>query len=499
MEHRPPQGTFAAIDLGSNSFHMLIARVVDGEITPVDRLREWVQLGAGLDEKNRLRPEAERRALACLQRFGQRLQDHPASAVRAVGTNALRKARNAEGFLDRARQALGHPIKIIPGSEEARLIYLGVAHSFYDDAHRRLIVDIGGGSTECILGTGYDVERTASLYMGCVSFTEAYFPGGKIRPQRMKKAVIAARLEMQNIERDFLDRPWSRAIGASGTILAIEEVLRRAGWTDRGVSREGLEKLREALLAAGQAEQVRLPGLRADRAAVLPGGVAILLAIFESLGLEEMLTSHGALREGLLYDLVGRLSDEDVRERTIERFMERYRVDREQAGRVDRTAQDLLGQVLEAWQLDEAYARRNLRWAASLHEIGLAVSHSGFHKHGAYLVAHSDMAGFSLGGQQTLSTLIRGHRRKLTPAIFEPLQPSRAQRALRLCLLLRLAVLLNRSRTSRPLPPIRLKVRKKGLRLAFPEGWLEGHPLVQADLEQEVRAWAALDLHLEYR
>ena len=499
MEKKALPGTYAAIDLGSNSFHMLIARVVDGEITPVDRLREWVQLGAGLDEKNRLRPEAESRALACLERFGQRLQDHPASAVRAVGTNALRKARNSASFLARARLALGHPIKIIPGSEEARLIYLGVARSFFDDSHRRLIVDIGGGSTECILGTGYEVERTASLYMGCVSFTETYFAGGKIRPQRMKKAVIAARLEMQNIERDYLARPWSRAVGASGTILAIEEVLRRAGWTDRGINREGLFRLRDALLAAGQVEQLRLPGLRADRAVVLPGGVAILLAIFESLGLEEMLTSHGALREGLLYDLVGRLGDEDVRERTIERFMERYRVDREQAERVDRTAQGLLGQVLEVWQLDAAYARRNLRWAACLHEIGLAVSHSGFHKHGAYLVANSDMAGFSLGGQQTLSALIRGHRRKLTPAIFESLQPARARRAFRLCLLLRLAVLLNRSRTSRPLPTIRLKARKKGVRLTFPEGWLEEHPLVQADLEQEARAWATMGLQLECR
>ena len=492
-------GNLAAIDLGSNSFHMLIARVVDGQIRPVDRLREWVQLAAGLDENNALSEQAQERAIAALERFGQRLRDLPPSAVRAVGTNTLRKARNAKEFLRRARKALGHPIKIIPGSEEARLIYVGVAHSFFEDRRRRLVIDIGGGSTECILGAGFTAERAASLYMGCVSYTAEFFPGGKIRPQRFKRAEVAARLEMQNIEQEFLGAGWERSVGASGTILAIEEVLRTAGWTDRGIDRAGLRGLRKELVAAGSTHALALPGLRADRARVLPGGLAILTAIFDSLGIEELRVSSGALREGLLHDLLGRIQDEDVREETIRRLTARYHVDEDQAARVERTALSLLEPSLAAWNLEREHSERYLRWGARLHEIGLAISHSGFHKHGAYLVANSDLPGFSLGGKQNLAALIRGHRRKLSPAIFEALQPSRAERAIKLCLLLRLAVLLNRSRSPRSLPEVSLRVKKRSLGLTFPEGWLEDQPLVTEDLEREARYVEALGFKLPFR
>ncbi len=480
----PPQ-VLAAVDLGSNSFHMLIARVVHGELHILDRMRETVRLAAGLDEEKRITPAARERALACLERFGQRIADLPEQAVRAVGTNTLRRARNARGFLRKGARALGHPIEVLPGREEARLIYLGVAHDLSDDAGRRLVVDIGGGSTECIVGERFEPLLADSLHMGCVSFSETYFSGGATDRERFRQAEIAARLELQSIERSYRAEGWDEAVGSSGTINSVAEILRLNGWSKGGISRAGLRRLRKILVAAGHVGRLELPGLAPDRAPVLPGGVAILIALFDSLGVEHLRTSSFALREGLLYDLLGRIRHEDVRDRTIRRFGEVYHVDQEQAARVERTALKLLEQAAADWDLDQEEGRSFLAWAARLHEIGLAIRYSGYHKHGAYLVDHSDMPGFSQEDQALLATLVRTHRRKLSKGLFREPPSFRTRLALRLAVLLRLAVVLNHSRRPDAVPSLRTRANGNTLELTFPEGWLDDQRLVRTDLEAE--------------
>ncbi len=478
----------AAIDLGSNSFHMVIARV-DRELRLVDRVRERVQLAAGLGPDKRLTDDAQERALACLERMGQRVRSIPPHRVRAVGTNTLRKAKNSRAFLERARAALGHPIEVVSGLEEARLIYLGVSHTLPSDTGRNLVVDIGGGSTECILGERFEVVDADSLHMGCVSYSQRFFPGGELKKRYMRRAEIAARTELQTLERRFRGLGWDTCVGASGTIGAITEVMRANGWTERGITPGGLHKLRKAVLSAGTLQALQLPGLKPERAPVLPGGLAILLAVFETLGIEGMAFSTGALREGVLYDLIGRISHEDVRDRTIGRFLDRFRVDLEQAARVERTAVALWEQARSPWGLEDDVCRQALVWSARLHEVGLVVNYTSYHKHGAYLVRHSFMPGFSNEGQQVLAALVRSHRRKLIPQDVPDLAPLGHQRILRLVLLLRLAVLLNRSRQPGLLPPLELRLPKaERLELTFPPGWLEAHPLTQADLEAEVNA-----------
>lgn len=498
MPQRSLPSTVAAVDLGSNSFHLVVARLVHGRLDVVDRLREPVRLAAGLDEDGRLDEDAKERALACLARFGQRLQDLPAGTVRAVGTNTLRRAREAGDFHQRAHEALGHPIEIISGSEEARLVYLGVAQDTHDDSSRRLVIDIGGGSTELVIGEGYDPIEANSLYMGCVSYSRSFFPTGKLTPKAFERAVLAARMELEPIERRYRELSWEKAIGSSGTALAIAAILQGQGWSKRGITREGLIALRQELLSCRRMDELRLPGLSANRAPVLPGGLAILIAAFEALGIDEMATSTWALREGLLHDLLGRFGEDDARDRTVEGFARRYHVDLAQADRVERTAASFLAQVSDSWSLDDELAGKLLGWAARLHEIGLTIAHAGYHRHGAYLVENSEMPGFARGDQALLAALIGRHRRKLVREELPPAPPGLKNKAvLRVLVLLRLAVLLNRSRSHEPLPLFRLEARKAWLALRFPEGWLDERPLTRADLEEEAERLAAVGIELE--
>ena len=462
--------TIAALDLGSNSFHLVVARVVGGIPQVVDRLRERVVLAAGLDKHDQLKPAAQDRALACLERFGQRLRTFEPDEVRAVGTNALRKAANAQAFLRRAQTALGHPVEIISGHEEARLIYLGVAHDVADDGGRRLVVDIGGGSTECIVGERFETHQVDSLFMGCVATTLAYFKDGELRKSAFEEARMAARLEIEPIERRYRALAWQQALGASGTILSIEEVLRENGWSRGGITAKGLERLRDALLRFRRVKDVRIKGLKDERAEVLPGGLAILTALFEGFGIQRMEVSQGALREGLLYDMLGRIRREDVREQTIALFVERYHVDAEHVAAVERTALALLEQVDRAWGLGGEDHRRLLVWAARLHEIGVTLSYTGYHKHGAYLVANSDMRGFSREDQQRLAALIRNHRRRITDEHLDSLSDDVRKATLRLVLLLRLAVRLNRARSARATLLPRLTARDRGAAARLPGG-----------------------------
>ena len=498
MPEKAPPETVAAVDLGSNSFHLVVARRVEDDLQILDRSRERVALAEGLDEKKRLSDEAQARALECLSRFGERLRGMPRDAVRAVGTSSLRVARNAHVFLDRANAALGHPVEIIPGAEEARLIYLGVAHDVSGNGHLRLVVDIGGGSTECILGRRFDARRTDSLHMGCVHWSLRFFPDGTLSEAAMNRAVIAARLEVRSLEPAYRAAGWEESLGSSGTIVNVETILRENGWSEGGITDKGLRRLRKAIASAGHVDHLDLPGLQPDRVHVIAGGVAILTALFEGLGIERMRASQGALREGVLYDLLGRIRHEDVRFRTIRSLAERFDVDREQGERVRATAHDLFVQVAKDWDLSDEDDDRMLGWAARLHEIGLAISYSGHHKHGAYLVENSQMPGFSREDQLALASLIGSHRRKPTTERMEALPPALQKKTLRLCLLLRLAVLLNRGRNADAAPRIVMDVGKSSYALRFPAGWLEANPLLRADLEEEGRQLRAIGLEIAF-
>jgi exopolyphosphatase/guanosine-5'-triphosphate,3'-diphosphate pyrophosphatase len=488
----------AAVDLGSNSFHMIVARLEDGTVHIVDRLRERVRLAAGFDDERNLSDEARDRALHCLERFGQRIGHMPPGSVRAVGTNTLRQATNGADLLERAREALGHPIEIIAGREEARLIYLGMAHTMAGAGERRLVIDIGGGSTECIVGQGFDVLAADSLFMGCVSYSLRFFPDGAITTEGFRQARLAAQLELESVVPAYRRLGWQSAVGCSGTAHAVHQIGRANGWSTTGVTLKSLKKLRKALVTAGRVEALSIPGLKEDRRPVIAGGTAILEAVCQALQVESVEPSPGALREGLLYDLVKRLRHEDVRERTIRWFCDHYGVDTDHGARVEATALRLLDQVAGPWDLGHGWSARLLSWAARLFEIGLTVSHTGYQKHGAYIVTHADMAGFSRDDQTALAALIRSHRRKLSPSLFAPLTAGQAQRVTRLSVLFRLAFRLNRSRVLEALPPVKATAKDKRLQLTFPAGWLATQSLAQAGLEQEAGSLRALGYELSW-
>ena len=475
--------TIAAVDLGSNSFHLVVAHPQDGHPKVVDRLREVIRLAAGFDAQNRLSEDVCDNALRCLDRFGQRIRHLPPGAVRAVGTNALRKARNAASFLPRAETALGHHIDIVSGYEEARLIYLGVSHGLQDDAELRLVIDIGGGSTEVITGRRFEPEIVESLHIGSVSMSVTQFRDGTIDTRRMRAAEILARQEFEPIEEAVSHAGWQSAIGASGTMESVAAVLAHNGWAKDGITRDGLHRLRAAMIAAGHVDRLGDLGVPAERRPIFPGGVAIALGAFEELRIERMRVSDRALREGLLYDLMGRIEQEDVRERTVEHLMQRFGVDRSQVTRVRANVVSLLAEVADDWGLAAEGDALLLEWAAALHEIGNTVSHSQYHKHGAYLLQHLDMPGFARGDQDRLAVLVRAHRRKIPVEEFAVLP--QADSLLRLALLLRLAVVLHRARGASSPPEVHLKVEERSLKLSFPKGWLDAHPLTSADLAQE--------------
>jgi len=485
--------TLGAVDLGSNSFHLAIARVVDDQVYPLDSLKETVRLGSGLTADKELDALAQERALATLKRFSERLAGMPREAVRVVGTNALRVARNATAFLRRAESTLGFPIEVIPGREEARLIYLGVVHSLPLADHNRLVVDIGGGSTECIIGYKLRPKAIESLYMGCVSFTARFFPEGRIDKKSLKQAQFAAREQVQGIAARFEKTGWREAVGSSGTARSIAEVLVRNGLAARGINAAGLEWLRERLVEAGDFRKLSIPGLRDDRVPVVAGGVAIMSGVFDELGLTEMTVAEGALRDGVLWDLLGRVHHRDIREVTVEQFARRYHVDMAQAQRVGALAHDLLRQ-LDAKTLELTPLIDFLDWATRLHEIGISIAQGAYHKHSAYILANADMPGFSRQEQGWLSNLVLAQRGKLSKmrAAFDD-DPRLA--ALAFCL--RVAVIFHRSRRSLKLPRIEAARKARGLRLAVDPGWLEHNSLVALALDAERDQWASVGIALE--
>ena len=493
-----PIESYAAVDLGSNSFHMIVANWVDGHLQIIDRMKEMVRLASGLNDRQELSRESMQQAVECLQRFGQRIREIPQLNVRAVGTNTLRQARNSHVFMAQAHQALGHPIEIIAGREEARLIYSGIAHSLYDEINQRLVIDIGGGSTELIIGRGFETIFTESLYMGCVNMGQRFFEDGKIRAKKMRKAILFAMQELESIEIAYKKTGWDYALGSSGTITSIRDVVQAQGWCDSGITVAALERLCQELIAIGDSEWIDFIGLSERRKPVFASGVAVLCGIFEALSLDKIAVSEGALREGLLYDLIGRVHDEDIRDKTIVAMAQRYGVELEQSNRVKETAENFFHQVKNDWELDERDDLKLLIWGALIHEIGLSVAHNQYHRHGAYLTANADLAGFSRQDQMKLAMLVRSHRRKFPldefGSIVEPMQSS----IIRLCILLRLSVVLHRSRSNNRLPDIQASVNKNRIALRFPESWLNQHPLTLMDLAAEQNFLQTADIKLSF-
>ncbi|MEH6581768.1 MAG: exopolyphosphatase [Halioglobus sp.] len=482
-ESLPESSLLAALDLGSNSFHLIIARVEHGEIRPIETLAEKVQLGAGIKD-GILDEEAIERGLACLSRFAQMLESLDIDRVRAVGTHALRIARNRRQFNTQAKQLLGVPIEVIYGREEARLVYLGVAHTLADDAQSRLVVDIGGGSTEFIIGEKFEPRLLESLKMGCVSYNKAYFNDGLISKDRYRRAREKAMVEISSIRRHFHSGNWEECVGSSGTLQAIEELLIQQEWSDGGISREGLLKLEQKLLSYENMAEIDLPGLAEARRNVIVSGVAITSALFHTLGISHMRTSKGALREGVLYDLLGRLTHEDVRERTVNALMQRYSVDGDIAAAVERRARVFYTATRKSWNLD-SNDWDLLHWVARSHEIGMAISHKHYNRHSAYLLRNADLPGFSQDEQEQLALLAKGQRGKINDSLFAGEAEQDRTRLIQLVSIIRLAALFKYVEKLEQLPEFTIQASQDSLLLGFPDNWLEEHPLTASELESE--------------
>jgi exopolyphosphatase/guanosine-5'-triphosphate,3'-diphosphate pyrophosphatase len=486
----------AAVDLGSNSFHMIVGEMRHGQLAIIDRIKETVRLAEGLSAKGDLSADARQRALDCLSRFGERLRDMRAGSVRAAGTSTIRRAREDSSFRAEAEALLGHPIEVISGFEEARLVYTGVMHSLPPTDGMRLVTDIGGGSTEVILGQGATPNALESLHMGCVSMTERFFAGGVLARERFNSARMAARLELRPVKAFFRGATGIEAIGTSGTILSTENVARELGLSEIGITLDSIETLIDRVLTFDNISELSLKGLSDRRAQVWPGGLSILAELFTALRIDEMRISDGAVREGLLYDLLGRLQQEDARERTVRAMASRYQVDEEQASRVSSTAADIHTQCAETWNLEQDITGKILGWASRLHEIGLDISHDGYQRHGAYIAEHADMPGFPRAEQRFLALLIGGQRHQIDTGRLIVLPESWRETGLRLVILLRLAVLLNRSRNNVELPTVVASATGKRLSVSFDKTWLADNPLTVADLEREKEFLDKVDYEL---
>ena len=498
MPNKPPE-IVAAVDLGSNSFHMIVCSLSNGKLQTIDRLREMVRLASGLDANNVLDEGTQNRALACLERFGQRIRDFPHDSVRIVGTNTLRTAKNAGQFLIKAEQALNHPIHIISGIEEARLIYLGVAYSLSSNLNLRLVMDIGGGSTEYIIGTGDTPKEKESLHMGCVSVSNTFFKEGHLSKNAFNQATLFAEQKLEPFQRKFQSKNWDEAIGASGSLRSIAKVLQTKGWSNNGITWQGLEKLVAHLNRCDHIDELNLPELDPERLPVFAGGVAIVYATFKSLGIGQMTVSDGALREGLIQDLLGRIYNHDMRSETVQSVADRYHTDKKHAARIKQTIAVILKQLSDeyCWANDENCVQF-LNWAADLHEIGIDIAHSQYHKHGAYIIETGDLAGFSNQDQILLASIIRSHRRKFSLPLFTELPSPWNAYGPNLAIILRLAVLLHRNRNEHELPDFKIAIIKSRIHLTFPIAWLSQSPLTHADLIQEADYLKSAGLKLEF-
>jgi exopolyphosphatase/guanosine-5'-triphosphate,3'-diphosphate pyrophosphatase len=497
-----PADLVAAVDLGSNSFRMLVAQAVNTpsgtQLRPIDTLRETVRLAAGLTENKLLGNDAYQRGLIAIRRFGERIRGFDPANVRAVATNTLRVAKNSQQFIEDAQTALGFPIEVIAGVEEARLIYIGAAHEVPAAQGNRLVVDIGGGSTEFIIGKGYEPKLMESLYIGCVSHSMRFFPKGNIDGHAFKEAELAARREIQVISGAYLKSGWKQVIGSSGTARALAELISQNDFNGHSdglsmgrvtggsglITRDGLRALKKQLLKYEHVSQVELLGLKDDRRSVWPGGLAIMLAVFDELAIESMEVTDAALRVGVLYDLLGRSQHSDMRYVTVEQFMQRYAADREQATRVGKLAADFLDQLPKPDVENRSDNIALLQWAANLHEIGLSISHNGYHKHSAYIAGNADMPGFSKNDQARLAALLIGHAGKLGK-----LASNASFNDWRMLFCLRLAQVLCRGRNDNDLPKVKVSEHGGSYLVSLSKEWTDEHPLTEFSLQKEAAEW----------
>ena len=492
----------AAVDLGSNSFRMLVAQVINTpsgtQLRPIDTLRETVRLAAGLTDNKLLGNDAYQRGLSAIRRFGERIRGFDPSKVRAVATNTLRVAKNAQNFVNDAQDALGFPIEVIAGVEEARLIYIGAAHEVSAVQGNRLVVDIGGGSTELIVGKGYEPKLMESLYIGCVSHSMRFFPKGNIDAHAFKEAELAARREIQVIAGNYLKSGWKQVIGSSGTARALADIIAENNFNGQGdgltmgrvntgsglITREGLRAMKKHLLKYEHVNDIQLSVLKDERRGVWPGGLAIMLAVFDELGIESMEVTDAALRVGVLYDLLGRSQHHDMRYVTVEQFMQRYSVDRDQATRVGNLAAEFLDQLPKPDTESRAENIALLQWAANLHEIGLSISHNGYHKHSAYIAGNADMPGFSKNDQARLAALLIGHTGKLGKLATNP-----GFQDWRMLFCLRLAQVLCRGRSDANLPKVKVSDDDGSYLVSLSREWADAHPLTEFSLQKEAAEW----------
>ena len=488
----------AAVDLGSNSFHMKVARVQQGQLHVIDTIKEMVRLGAGITSKHSIDQATTNRAIACLQRFGQRLGSMQANHVRVVGTNALRRADRCDDFLQAAEEALGHPIEIISGMEEARLIYVGVSHCLPTQNQKTLVIDIGGGSTELIIGEGHTPLLMESLHMGCLAMSNRFFADGKLSEIQFKKAAISAHLELEPIAHKYRNLGWEQAIGSSGTVRSINEYITSLGLPNNNITVDSLYAVRDNLFQVAHVDKIDAINLPAERGPVFPGGLSVLIAIFEALHIKQLQSSECALREGILHELTGNDGHHDIRTQTIANISQRYNVDRHYTARIEASCQNFYAQVADIWDINKINLLRILSWAAQLHEIGHTISHSRYQLHGAYLIEHSDLPGFNQQEQREIAALIRLHRRKLKlEEYFAFINPKRQHSLLRLALLLRISVILHRSRNDQAPPEIILAADQQKLTMTFPNKWLKAHQLTKADLEDEAKHWKSIGYSLK--
>ncbi len=486
----------AAVDLGSNSFHMVIADVGDhGSIKIVDQVREMVRLNAGLDSDRNLSREAQDRALECLHRFRQWLNQIPAHRIRAVGTNTLRSARNSDAFLKRAEAALGHPISVVSGHEEARLVYLGAAFDLSTRSRQRLVVDIGGGSTELIVGESHKPLHMDSLEIGCVSLTRSVFGDGCITKSRFRQARNLVSIELQPVISAYRKLKWQEVVGTSGTIKAVDKVATELGIEQDWLSTKSMAAVEKWLLASKNSHS--LSYVSDQRKPVFAAGFVILSTIFKELGIHRMDISQGALREGVAYDLIGRLHNEDSRFHGVTALVTQFKTDQSQVRRVQELAVRFLGQVSEDWDLQEDLNHKLLCWSAQLHEIGISVSYDQYHLHSAYIIEHSNLDGFSRQIQKILALLVRCHRLKSDNEAIAKLPDEWVERVTRLIILFRLAVLFYRSRSDTELSGVRVKVSNRQVIVSLPKGFRRAHPLTVFDLENEETVFESMGYGLE--
>jgi len=488
---------YAVIDLGSNSFHMLIARLVADSVQTVDKVKRKVRLASGLNENNHLSQEAIARGIECLAFFAERLQDIPASNIRIVATATLRIATNADSFLQQAEKTLNHKINLLSGIQEAEQIYLGVAHTSCSEK-QRLVLDIGGASTEIIVGEGFTSKKVCSLNIGCVTFKKQFFNDNNLNDLNFNRAITAAKNILTSVVDEYKKIGWQSALSGSGTMQALAEIL-QFQHKPAIVNLAFLQKIKQQLIHCKTINNININGLASDRKPVFASGIAILIALFESLAIKQLQLSSGAIREGLLYEMLPNMRAITIRERTIKALEERFHIDNQHNQRVYTQAQALYQQLASTWQLASDNDRQLLSASCLLHEIGLLLEYKHHQRHGAYILSQADLAGFDQADRQLLVALVRNYKGDIETHLLNEQAATTAQNSYYLLAILRLAVILCRRRGDDILPSYQVSSNNKVIQLSLPKTWLQQHPLICDELKQEQHYLQAIGLSLEIK